>query len=142
MHHLIYMSTAAQTMTDENLAQLLETARTQNARNNITGALVYGSDRFMQIIEGEEVVLADLYARLLADPRHTGVVKLADKEIMQRSFIGWSMAFQPISDSDFSSLAGYVAPNELDLRASNLSAADDLLLQMMKSFVFQPRSEE
>ena len=126
-------------MSDEELAALLTQAREDNARQNITGALVYGDGQFMQIIEGEEATLAMLYARLLQDNRHGQVFKFADKPILQRSFADWSMAFRPLSADQFQELAGYVSPEHLDLRAPHLSATDDMLLQMMKSFVLQSR---
>jgi hypothetical protein len=47
------------------------------------------------------------------------------------------MALRPISTAQFAELAGYVAPENLDLRAPGLSATDGML-QMMKSFVLSP----
>jgi len=138
MHHIIYMSRGVHPMTDHELQRLLQQDRTENERQSITGALVYGDGQFMQIIEGEESVLASLYAKLLNDPRHMNVVKLADKQILQRSFQEWSMGFQTVSGEEFSQLAGYVEPHKMDLQAPGLSAADSLLLQMMKTFVLTP----
>jgi len=138
MHHIIYMSRGVRPMSEDALRELLQKARTDNERQSITGALVYGDGQFMQIIEGDESVLAVLYAKLLQDPRHINVVKLADKQIAQRSFQDWSMGFQVISAEAFSELAGYVEPEKMDLQAPSLSAADALLLQMMKSFVLTP----
>lgn len=140
MHHIIYLSRATRPLNDNELTTLLTQAREANAQQNITGALVYGDGQFMQIIEGEEATLAMLYARLLQDERHGQVFKFADKPILQRSFADWSMAFRPVSAEQFAELKGYVAPEELDLRAPGLSATDDMLLQMMKNFVLQPRT--
>lgn len=141
MHHIIYLSRATRPLSDEELAILLTQAREDNARQDITGALVYGDGQFMQIIEGEESALAMLYAKLLQDGRHGQVFKFADKPISQRSFASWSMAFQTASAEQFAELKGYATPEQLNLRVPGLSATDDMLLQMMKSFVLQPRSE-
>jgi hypothetical protein len=138
MHHIIYMSRGSQAMTDDELRTLLLQARSANEEQNITGALVYGDGQFMQVIEGEESVLAALYSKLLTDTRHMNVVKLADKQISQRSFGEWSMGFRPVSAEGFSELAGYIEPDQLDLRVPGLSSADALLLQMMKVFVLTP----
>jgi hypothetical protein len=81
-----------------------------------------------------------LYAKLLQDERHGQVFKFADKPIAQRSFADWSMAFRPVSTEQFTKLAGYMSPEELNLQAPGLSATDDMLLQMMKAFVLQPRT--
>lgn len=138
MHHIIYMSRGVHPMKEEDLRTLLQQARGENERQGITGALVYGDGQFMQIIEGEESVLAALYAKLLQDSRHVNVVKLADKQILQRSFQAWSMGFQVVSAEEFAELAGYVEPRHLNMQAPGLSAADALLLQMMKTFVLTP----
>ncbi|UOQ68573.1 BLUF domain-containing protein [Hymenobacter volaticus] len=97
MHHIIYMSRGVRPMSETDLRTLLQQARSENERQGITGALVYGDGQFMQIIEGEESVLATLYAKLLQDSRHVNVVKLADKQVLRRSFEDWSMGFQVVS---------------------------------------------
>ncbi|MBO0357861.1 BLUF domain-containing protein [Hymenobacter sp. BT186] len=141
MHHIIYMSRGVRPMNEEELLTLLEQARRENERQGITGALVYGDGQFMQIIEGEESVLAALYAKLLQDSWHINVVKLADKQIGQRSFQDWSMGFQVVSADKFAELAGYVDPAAMKMDVPGLSAADALLLQMMKTFVLTPPKE-
>jgi hypothetical protein len=138
MHHIIYMSRGVRPMSEQELLTLLEQARNENERQGITGALVYGDGQFMQIIEGEESLLAALYAKLLQDFRHMNVVKLADKQIGQRSFQQWSMGFQVVSADTFAELAGYVDPVQMNMDVPGLSAADALLLQMMKTFVLAP----
>lgn len=137
MHHIIYMSRSVKPLSDAELRLLLEQARNANEEQNITGALVYGDGQFMQVIEGQESTLATLYAKLLDDPRHINIVKLADKQITQRSFSNWSMGFHAVSPQEFASLAGYVHPSQMELTVAGLSEADSLLLHMMKAFITQ-----
>ena len=66
------------------------------------------------------------------------VIKLADKQISQRSFQQWSMGFQVVSAEVFAELAGYVDPVQMNMDVPGLSAADALLLQRMKTFVLTP----
>jgi hypothetical protein len=87
MHHIIYMSSAVYPpVSDVELGDLLRQARDFNAENDITGVLLHCDGDFLQVIEGEERVLADLYTRICVDTRHQSVIKLADKEIRARSF--------------------------------------------------------
>jgi len=141
LHHIIYLSRATEPFSDDDLRTLLEEARQQNAAQRITGALVHGNEQFVQIIEGEESVLAALYERLLLDPRHTQLVKFADKAIDHRSFADWSMAYRSVSAEQARSLAAYVPLAELNLAPAGLGLTDTLLLQMMKSFVVPPAAE-
>jgi hypothetical protein len=140
MHHIIYIRRAAYTVNNNDLEAILRQARRNNERRNITGALAYGAGQFMQIMEGEKADLDAVYALVSHAPRHTGLTKLADKEISQRSFSDWSMAFQTLSPKQFDELVGYTAPDELNDQAHNLSAADDLLFQMMSTFGLTQRA--
>lgn len=138
MHHIIYGSRATQPLSDDDLLTLLLQARSHNQLHDISGALVYSNGQFMQVIEGEEEVLAALYERLLRDPRHTQLVKYADKAIAERSFSEWSMAFQPVSEAQFAGLLGYVPARHFASTAPELGRADGLLLSMMKELVSEP----
>jgi hypothetical protein len=134
MHHIIYLSTATRPMADETLALLLAQCRRNNERLNVTGALVYGGGQFMQIMEGSQVAVQALYQRLEADPRHTGLMKLADKDIPHRSFGTWQMAFERVSPEALTALAGYTTPAELvRTLPGSQSAADALLFSMLKA---------
>ncbi|MBF9143494.1 BLUF domain-containing protein [Hymenobacter properus] len=135
MHHIIYMSQATTALTDDKLAALLAQARRDNEERGVTGLLLYGDKQFMQVMEGEAEVLAPLYDHIAKDPRHTGLIKLADKAVEQRSFADWSMAFRAVPAEQFASLAGYVSPEALRLQVPGLSGADALLLEMARQFV-------
>ena len=135
MHHIIYMSQATKAMTDDELAALLAQARRANEERGITGLLVYGAQQFLQVMEGEAEMLTLLYEQIAKDPRHTGLIKMADKAVPQRSFADWSMAFQAVPAEQFASLAGYISPEELRVHMPGLSGADALLLEMARQFV-------
>jgi hypothetical protein len=92
MHHIVYISQAKENMTLTTLVVILMQARALNAQQQVTGALVYGDGQFMQIMEGEESVIKDLYARIAQDPRHHNVRKLAEGTTASRSFAQWSGA--------------------------------------------------
>ncbi|MBC6988871.1 BLUF domain-containing protein [Hymenobacter jejuensis] len=129
------MSSAVQQMTDDELKELLLRAQANNQALGVTGLLLYSNGSIMQILEGQESVVQALYEKLLTDPRHTGVIKVADKAIEERSFAGWSMGFQPVAPEEFAQLVGYVDPDSIDFRNSGIGAADALLLQTLLSFV-------
>lgn len=135
MHHIIYMSQASRKFSSRELVTLLIEARGRNEQYNVTGALVYGAGRFMQVIEGEEQVVADLYQHIVRDSRHHNLLKLADKAIEQRQFADWSMAFDEVAADQFKELLGYVSPEELVAQSAASSAADRSLLDRMKEMV-------
>jgi hypothetical protein len=135
MHQIIYMSQAKESTTVSSLVVILMQARSLNERHNITGILVYGQKQFMQLIEGEEAAVTELYERIARDPRHQNVFKLADKAIEERTFAQWSMAFEEVSAAQFRDLTGYVSPEELAEQLATSSEADKVLLDKMKELV-------
>ncbi|SNC76557.1 Sensors of blue-light using FAD [Hymenobacter gelipurpurascens] len=137
MHQLIYMSTATHLLTDEELQELLERARANNARFAVTGLLLYHEGRFMQLIEGPVNNVRTLYEYIEQDPRHTDTAKLADKEVAERTFPEWDMAFRPIQPQDFASRPGFVLPEHIVLPEQGLSGADMLLLRVMQEHMLR-----
>lgn len=131
MHHIIYLSQATVPLAEEELAALLDVARVNNHRRNITGAMIYSGGQFLQLLEGDEADLADLYSTLLQDGRHMALIKLADKPIAHRSFTGWSMAFRAAAPDHFAQLTGYLLPEQLNFTPASLSSTDTNLLDLL-----------
>lgn len=129
------MSQAPASMTPSTLAVIVMQARALNDQRHVTGALVYGQQQFMQLLEGEEAVVSALYARIAQDPRHYNVFQLADKAIAARSFAQWSMAFEEVAADPFKALAGYASPEQLAQQLAAGSAVDGPLLERMKDLL-------
>ncbi|MEN0101480.1 MAG: BLUF domain-containing protein [Curtobacterium sp.] len=95
MLSLVYVSTMARPVTDEELAEILVIAREKNMRLGITGILAHQGSNCLGIIEGEDDVVRERFAGIRQDPRHINVREVAADQISERAFPEWSMAFQP-----------------------------------------------
>lgn len=73
------------------LAGILLAARRNNPREGITGALICRHDVYLQLIEGPEDAIDALYARILADDRHTNIELLLSEDMGERLFPSWAM---------------------------------------------------
>ena len=73
------------------LAGILLTARRNNRRDDITGALLCRSDLYLQLIEGPESAIDAAYARIAVDDRHCDVALLLSRSVDERLFPGWEM---------------------------------------------------
>jgi hypothetical protein len=135
MHHIIYLSRATAPFTDDQLHELLEQARVRNATLDVTGLLLYGSQQFMQVLEGEEAAVRTIYEAIKRDPRHQNVTAYADKGIEQRAFAGWDMAFEATSAARFAEVAGYLLPTSLAVDTTRLRQTDADMLKLLRSFV-------
>jgi adenylate cyclase len=86
------MSRLSFPMTEKELEEIRAVSSRNNQQNDITGVLIYFGDLFFQIIEGDGEKLAELYEKILADPRHTDIVCLkTEPDVAERHFPEWSM---------------------------------------------------
>lgn len=107
LHQIIYTSHSLVPMKREDLLDLLERSRRVNAAAGITGLLLHADGSFIQTIEGEFAAVQSLFARIEHDPRHGGMILIADEPIARRSYGDWSMAFREISRDDAARLPGF-----------------------------------
>ena len=106
LYHLIYQSQAITPFTDAELAVLLQRVRTYNRQVHVTGLLLHAPDgRFLQILEGEEADVRQLYYKfILADPRHYQCLVLGEGSCAERSFADWNMGFRVAQADDLHNL--------------------------------------
>jgi hypothetical protein len=96
-----YTSLARLDLQTADLEDIHRTARDRNARDRITGLLVFNGMHFLQIIEGAESAIDELVERLRDDPRHTGFEVRDQRKIEARSFPDWSMELLRVNSSYF-----------------------------------------
>jgi hypothetical protein len=100
MYELVYCSLAQPGLSPENISAILKTSIENNAKNNITGCLLYYNQEFVQILEGEHETIRKLFSKIEDDARHSGVILLAEGEKEKRVFSNWSMAYHKLSDKE------------------------------------------
>lgn len=72
--------------------ELFSSARSFNKRNGISGALLLHADTFVQVLEGDESAVRDLYSHIEKDWRHDGVTVLEASTVDAPVFARWAMA--------------------------------------------------
>ncbi len=116
---LTYISVATRPMTSEDLKDILEVSRRNNAQKFITGMLLFRNGYFIQALEGEEAVVMALYDKIAKDERHRNVLTVHKETIDKRSFGSWSMGFHNLDDEDTDKLQAYTdfldQPFDVDL---------------------------
>jgi hypothetical protein len=88
---LLYASRAVPAVDHDELLAILRKSKANNPALGITGVLCLSDGIFLQALEGGRSAVNRLYARIVADPRHTDVELLSYQEIGERRFAGWSM---------------------------------------------------
>src|ERR1700748_2711553 len=104
---LVYVSSAVNPFSDEELEALLKKSRHNNEARGITGLLLYKGGNFMQFLEGPKEAVVDSMTRIKGDKRHRGVIVLLQEDSSKRDFAEWSMGFKKIGDDSDEQLAGH-----------------------------------
>ena len=103
----IYSSAATdKNFSSDDLAELLEISRLNNAVLGISGILLFENGSFFQILEGEAESVDVMFQKLHGDSRHHSVSLIASEPIARRSFSEWSMGYPTISMAEIESLPG------------------------------------
>lgn len=138
MHHLIYLSQATRPLSTKALTSLVEQARQANERQQLTGVLVYGNKRFIQLLEGEQAALEAAYARISQDPRHQHLYKVADYPLAARQFTECPLAFQALSPAQFAHITGHLAPTRSGQRIPLYNPVATSFIETLRALVQLP----
>lgn len=66
----IYQSAAQGVAQDVCILDVLRAAERNNRRMGLSGCLAYGDGTYLQLLEGSREAVAEIMARIVADPRH------------------------------------------------------------------------
>ena len=117
LHPLVYCSRKALVGTPEGMRaeveQILASARRNNVRLGVTGALLFNRACFAQVLEGARDAVERVFEDISHDLRHREVAILEVAPVEARGFPGWSMAYAGTLEDDqatFSALT--LTPNE------------------------------
>lgn len=131
---LVYLSRAATPMSDGELLTLLRQSRANNARDGITGLLLYRGGRFMQALEGPNAVVHALYRRICMDGRHGGVSTLIKFRTEARAFGGWSMGFAHVDRIPEADRAGFSPFLDQPFEADSWTGAPHQAVRLLTAF--------
>jgi len=93
LSELIYASEVRDDLGTTEVKEILAVSQRNNARDRVTGALIFNSRYFLQWLEGERADVTRVYNRIAADNRHTKAVILCYQDAVCRQFPNWSMGY-------------------------------------------------
>ncbi len=132
LFEIVYQSRSINSFSVDQLYELMLKSREYNIDNQITGCLIYHNLTFIQILEGTQEDVVDLFTKIKRDNRHTRIDVVWKGDIEKRGFEGWSMSLMNLSAnglenvfSDFLDTDNYT----YDIKGV-LTTAKSLLLSM------------
>ena len=98
----------------KDLSSLLEYAREWNQEHHVTGMLLYiqgkfvdqNEGRFIQVLEGQEEEVRNLFNNIRRDSRHRQVTLLQEVNVKNKNFKTWTMGFERMTIDHYTSLQG------------------------------------
>jgi hypothetical protein len=134
LHSVLYVSTAQVLFTPPRLNELLSASRVNNARQQITGLLLYRDGAFMQFLEGPMGAVERLFRRIKTDERHFAIVTIAEGAIAHRHFPDLPMGFHNLRDQAVQQLPGFDEFAETTLAMSEFCDEPDRAMQLLRLF--------
>ena len=134
MFRLIYVSSAINHFSKDELVALLRKARDNNSQLAITGILLYKDGDFLQVLEGEETAVRKLLEEITQDKRHNSTIVLSEEKTDARLFGTWSMAFRDLADPAIQSMPGFSPFMNRSLKADSFQNDPDGVMEMIKFF--------
>ena len=114
LFEISYRSMAKTALTEADIENILNTARAQNKKYDVTGSLIYHREVFFQIVEGNKEDVLRLYENIRKDQRHSDVTIIWQGAKPSRDFGNWNMAM--LADDNVLNIPIEGNTKELDLR--------------------------
>lgn len=103
---LIYVSRSTESFHEHEIPDLLQQVRIANAKQQITGMLLYIGGSFLQVLEGPPELVDAVFTKLHADTRHTQLRLIAREPLPERAFEGWTMMHKTLDPVEAGELIG------------------------------------
>ena len=94
---LTYLSNPVKPFTDADFDDIESKSLEANNARDVTGLLIVNDDRILQILEGREDAVRELYAKIEADSRHTVTKFVSAVEDEVRLLLTWSMVVRGVA---------------------------------------------
>ncbi len=96
LYKIMYISSATQNMSLNELETMMVKCRKKNAFFDITGYMVYHEGNIIQLLEGSRTSVEYIYNTIKLDSRHHDIFELCTAQIERRAFADWQMGFKII----------------------------------------------
>jgi hypothetical protein len=105
---VIYHSVAVEGLSEKAILELVTEAQSFNKTKSITGCLLFYRNEFVQALEGDEIVVNGLLSKIEKDLRHNEMHILFKGRCEKRSYAGWNMAYDALTNNDIKKLESVI----------------------------------
>lgn len=90
---LIYFSIPLRSFKEIEIQKMLSQVRPKNQAMHVTGMLLYANEQFLQVLEGRRKDVNSIFQSISHDARHYDINLVSVRDIEERNFEHWDMAF-------------------------------------------------
>ncbi len=130
---VVYVSSATKHLEENEILEILSVARRNNQELDITGMLLYRDGNFLQVLEGPASAVESLIQKIKRDHRHQGIILMSRKNIDERQFGDWTMAFRNMS-KDSTDVEGRSRFLESDFDDDEVGEESELIFRLLRRF--------
>jgi hypothetical protein len=130
---VVYVSSATKHLEEDEILEILRVARRKNQELDITGMLLYRDGNFLQVLEGPASAVESLIQKIKRDHRHQGLILMSRKNIDERQFADWSMAFRNMS-KNCSHEEAFNPFLEADFEDDEVGEESELVFRLLRRF--------
>ena len=99
IYSLCYISTKREGLSNTEIKDIIQKSMIKNLNHMITGVLINYKNNFIQHIEGDPVLIHELFEQIKNDPRHEKISLLGYSPIEKRLFKKWNMTYKNLNES-------------------------------------------
>ncbi|BAO54105.1 BLUF domain-containing protein [Nonlabens marinus] len=132
---ILYISRAADQLNEIDILELLENSEYRNNKKGLNGILLYGEGSFLQVLEGEESLVKETFAKIEKDKRHDTLIVLFEEKAKEMVFRNYNSKFNLVIDKfDWLNLNEYLKRKR---RMGLESEMEELLRPFLESRNFE-----
>jgi|GEM_PF-364850 len=94
---IAYISRATDKLSETDILKLLEKSDSYNNGLGIKGILLFNEGSFLQVLEGDEKIVKNLFNKIAKDDRHDTLIKLFDQKINEMIFRDYNSKFNVLA---------------------------------------------
>lgn len=114
------------------LNTIMDASNRNNERDGVTGALLFDTLWFLQILEGEREAISSTLRRILSDGRHAEVTIMDCRPIDERLFANWWMGLGLLRGDNSELYTRHGLGKRLDPRTMSGDQASALALDLAR----------
>lgn len=137
IYRLIYRSTATRPLCPAELGRLVSQSQIYNFSRHVTGVLFHAGQQFLQVLEGSQAAVGEVYEHLSHDERHSQLAIMDRALVPARLFPRWSMGFGEVDARALCRLVSFLDPECRKMLLPSSCDAQAVITDLLQEFAEQ-----